>query len=227
MRQSWRHLGFLHWEVETAVLRRLVPAPLGLDTHEGRAFVGLVPFTMLGVRPWWSPPIPFLSRFHELNLRTYVRLDGRDPGVYFLSLEAASRVAVLVARAFWKLPYHFAAMELRHDDGDIRYHSLRRWPGPKPASCRLRYGPRGPTAPAAAGSLEHFLAERYLLYTTSRGRLLRARVRHAPYPLQAGACPELQESLLAAAGIARPQAPPLVHYASGVDVDVLALEAVV
>jgi hypothetical protein len=226
MRQSWRHLAFLHWEVPAEVVRRLVPEALEIDTFEGRAYVGLVPFTMHGVRPPWLPPLPGLSRFHEVNVRTYVHLAGREPGVFFLSLDAASRLAVLGARAFWKLPYHFAAMDLRHEGAAIRYTSSRRWPGPRPAVCRLRYGPRGDAAPARPDRLEHFLAERYLLYTTSRGRILRGRVHHAPYPLQAAECPELDETLLQAAGIERPAQAPLAHYAAGVDVEVFPRETV-
>ena len=227
MRQSWRRLGFLHWEVEAAALRGRVPESLTLDTFEGRAFVGLVPFTMHGVRPAGAPALPFVSRFHEVNVRTYVHLAGREPGVLFLSLDAASRLAVIGARTLWKLPYHFARMSLlKGAHGRVAYTSERRWPGPVPAGCRLVYGPRDGErpAPAAPGSLEHFLAERYELYTTARGRLLRGRVHHPPYPLQAGECPELQENLVAAAGIARGDGPPLVHYSTGVDVEVFPLE---
>lgn len=229
MRQSWRRLGFLHWEIEAAALRGLVPEPLALDTFEGRAFVGLVPFTMHGVRPAWAPALPFVSRFHEVNVRTYVHLEGREPGVLFLSLDAASRLAVIGARAVWRLPYHFARMALLEGRGGrVAYTSERRWPGPTPAGCRLVYGPRASEAPLPAepGGLEHFLAERYVLYTTARGRLLRGRVHHSPYPLQAGECPELQEDLVAAAGITRGDGPPFVHYSAGVDVEVFPLEDV-
>lgn len=224
MRQSWRHLGFLHWEVAAEALRPLVPNGLEIDTFEGRAYVGLVPFTMHGVRPTWAPALPALSRFHEVNVRTYVHLGGQEPGVYFFSLDAASRLAVIGARAFWSLPYHFAAMSLRQEGDAILYGSSRRWPAPKPAECRLRYRPRGEASAARPGSLEHFLAERYLLYTTSRGRLLRGRVHHSPYPLQAAECTVLEETLLEAAGITKPREAPLVHYAAGVDVKVFPLE---
>jgi uncharacterized protein YqjF (DUF2071 family) len=227
MRQSWRRLGFLHWELDGAALARRLAPGLSLDTFEGRAFVGLVPFTMQGVRPWWAPAPPGVSAFHEVNVRTYVHFEGRDPGVYFFSLDAASRVAVATARAWFKLPYHYARMRLDpRPEGLTAYASDRRWPAPVPAACRLLYGPRpAPPAPARPGTLEHFLAERYILYTSSRGRLLRGRVHHPPYPLQPGECPELDETLLAAAGLARPDGPPLVHYAAGVDVEVFGLTA--
>jgi uncharacterized protein len=226
LRQSWLELLFLHWSVPTEALRPLVPGHLEIDTYEGRAFVGLVPFTMTGVRPAWAPAVPGLSNFHEVNVRTYVHLDGREPGVWFLSLDASSRVAVLVARATYHLPYRFARMSLTHGPGgEVRYSSRRLWPGPTPARCTMRYGPVGPTAPAAPGSLDHFLVERYVLYAERRGRLLRGRVHHTPYPLQAATVEDLDESLLAAAGVRRGSEAPLAHYAKGVSVEVFGLIA--
>src|SRR5579872_120144 len=112
MFQSWRRLLFLHWEVPVEALRPLVPPQLAIDTYDGRAYVGLVPFTMMGVRPVWTPAFKPLSDFHEVNVRTYVHLDGADPGVWFLSLDAANALAVRIARSAWKLPYHFAEMDL-------------------------------------------------------------------------------------------------------------------
>lgn len=223
-RQSWWELLFLHWPVPIEQLRPLVPSRLEIDTHDGRAYVGLVPFTMTGVRPIWSPEVPGLSSFHEVNVRTYVHLEGRDPGVWFLSLDASSRIAVLVARATYHLPYRFAQMNLtRGPAGDVRYSSDRRWPGPKPAICTLKYGPVGPASPAAPGTLEHFLTERYVLYAERRGRLYRGRVHHAPYPLQKAEFTDLDESLLAAAGVHHGNETPLAHYAKGVSVEVFGL----
>jgi uncharacterized protein YqjF (DUF2071 family) len=223
-RQDWRDLLFLHWEVPASVLRPRVPPELDIDTFEGRAFVGLVPFTMTGVRPVWAPPLPLLSSFHEVNVRTYVHRGGRDPGVWFLSLDASSRVAVAVARTRWSLPYHFARMSLvREEGGWVRYASERRWPGPRPARCALRYAPQGVVTPAIAGSLDHFLVERYLLYARRGERLLRGKVRHAAYPLQAGLVQGLEEDLLSANGLPRPADPPLAHYARGVAVEVFPL----
>jgi uncharacterized protein YqjF (DUF2071 family) len=115
-------------------------------------------------------------------------------------------------------------MTLARDEGTVRYASSRRWPRPRPAACELRYEPIGPVRPAAVGTLAHFLVERYILYAFARGRLFSGRVHHAPYPLQDGRVTALDESLLAAAGLRRPEEPPLVHYASGVDVELFALD---
>jgi hypothetical protein len=226
MRQRWAELLFLHWPLPAGVLAERLPAGLELDTFDGTAYVGLVPFTMTGVRPAWAPAVPGLSDFHEVNVRTYVHRQGRDPGVLFFSLDAANPVAVVIARALWKLPYNFARMSLARYGRVVHYASQRRWPGPRPAGCRIAYEPHGDPAPAAPGTLEHFLAERYVLYTSRRGRLYSGRVHHAPYPLQPALVSALDETLLAAAGLERPAGTPLMHYAREVSVEVFALRPV-
>lgn len=220
MHQKWRDLLFLHWEISIAALRPLVPAGLEVDTYDGRAYVGLIPFTIRGVRPMFAPAAGPLSRFHETNLRTYVHREGRDPGVWFFSLDAASRLAVLGARAGYKLPYFFARMSLRRSaDGWREYRGVRRWPGPR-ARYHVRGRPLGPVVPAAEGTLEHFLIERYVLYAAARGRLYRAQVHHRPYPVQAAEVAQVEESLRAAAELPSSPDAPLAHFASGVDVEV-------
>ncbi len=226
--QRWLDLLFLHWRVPVSMLRPLIPAALEVDTFEGEAFVGVVPFTMRGVRPVWAPAVPGVSNFHETNVRTYVHHQGRDPGVWFFSLDAANRLAVWIARTFWHLPYHHAAMSLeRLSDGSVRYTSDRRAPPPLPARCDVTYRPTGVPMDAKPGTLEHFLAERYVLYADTGGGDLRlGRVHHAPYPLQPAQVIDWDESLLVAAGIARPAGEPMAHFASGVDVEVFALEKI-
>jgi hypothetical protein len=224
MRQRWAELLFLHWALPAEDLARRLPPGIEVDTFEGRAYVGLVPFTMTGVRPVWAPALPWISAFHEVNVRTYVHRAGRDPGVWFFSLDAANPLAVLAARALWRLPYHRARMRLDRDGRGVRYASERRWPGPCPATCRIDYEPLGSPAPAVPGTLEHFLTERYILYTAARGRFYSGRVHHAPYPLQPARVGRLDESLLAAASLAPRSGEPLAHYAREVEVEVFALE---
>ncbi|HEX7840626.1 MAG TPA: DUF2071 domain-containing protein [Kofleriaceae bacterium] len=219
--QRWRHLTFVHWRVPVAALRPLVPDALAIDTFEGEAFIGIVPFTMHGVRPGWAPAVPGISSFHETNVWIYVHRDGVEPGVWFFSLDAANRLAVALARTFWHLPYHHARMSLATGHGEIRYASEHRRNGARfRGTCR----PRGEPRAAAPGTLEHFFAERYILHAEKRdGTLRRGQVHHPPYPLQPAELAGYDESLLTAAGIERPAGAPLVHFASGVDVEIFAL----
>lgn len=197
-----------------------MPEALAIDTFDGDAFVGIVPFTMRGVRPRWAPPVPGVSSFHETNVRTYVHRGGRDPGVWFFSLDAASRFAVWLARSFWHLPYHHARMSLQAGE-TVRYQSHRR---SADAAFRGTTRPDGEPRAAIPDTLEHFLVERYLLYAQRPdGTLCRGQVHHAPYPLQRAELSDWDESLLAAAGITRPAGAPLVHFAAGVDVEVFGL----
>jgi uncharacterized protein YqjF (DUF2071 family) len=230
MYQKWRELLFLHWPVRPEELRPLVPPPLELDLFEGTAYIGLVPFTMNGVRPVGLPPVRGLSSFHETNVRTYVHNGGRDPGVWFFSLDAANRIAVSLARRLYHLPYYYARMFLEReaaarpgDPGPILYAGVRRRPDPRPASYLIRATPTGPVRSAEPGTLEHFLVERYFLYALANDRLYLGQVHHHPYPVQSAEVLALDESLLAAAGIRRPASPAIGHFARGVDVKVYAL----
>jgi uncharacterized protein YqjF (DUF2071 family) len=226
MRQDWHHLLFLHWAIVAEQLRRLIPAGLELDLFDGRAYVGLVPFTMTGVRPVWAPAVPGLSSFHETNVRTYVHRAGRDPGVWFFSLDAANPVAVTLARTFFHLPYFHARMRLTLEPEAIAYSSERRgWAVPRVTSA-IRCKPTGSAAPAQVGTLEHFLVERYLLYAAHRDRLYRGQVHHSPYPLQTVEVASLDETLLATAGIGRPNDAPLARFARSVRVEVFPLTRV-
>ncbi len=231
MRQSWRDLLFLHWPIPADALRPLVPPQLELDLFEGTAYVGLVPFTMKGVRPVGLPPIRGISSFHETNVRTYVHREGRDPGVWFFSLDAANRLAVYLARSFFHLPYYHARMFLERepaadpeDPHTILYAGVRQRRHPLPVSYLIRATSTGPVRTAQPGTLEHFLVERYILFAIAADRIAMGRVHHRPYPLQSATLRSVNETLLTAAGIVRPEVTPLAHFASGVDVKIYALE---
>ncbi|MFN8521517.1 MAG: DUF2071 domain-containing protein [Chloroflexota bacterium] len=219
--QSWRSLLFLHWPVPVSALRLLVPQALDIDTHEDVAYVGLVPFAMSDVRTVWMPSALGL-RFLETNVRTYVHVGGRDPGVYFFSLEAASWLAVQVARAQFGLPYFYASMSQERSGTAVSYRSVRR--GQPDARLSVEYEIGGWLGPSAPATLEHFLFERYLLHVERGGRLMTGQVHHAPYPAQLASVRTLDEGLTAAAGIAVPPGlPPLAHWAAGVDVEIYPL----
>ncbi|AKT39239.1 uncharacterized protein CMC5_033870 [Chondromyces crocatus] len=207
-------------------LRPLLPPALSIDTYEGRAYVGVVPFTMRNVSPWWSPAVPGISHFHELNVRTYVHHEGRDPGVWFFSLDAAKLLAVLIARSGWHLPYFYADMELRTADRRVYYKSRRRWPTERPAEFEARYTIGEPLGASVPGSFEHFLAERYLLYADGGdGKLYTGQVHHHPYPLHRAEVHELRETMVLATGLPAPEGTPHALYSPGVDVDVYGLKA--
>jgi uncharacterized protein YqjF (DUF2071 family) len=189
------------------------------------AWVGLVPFTMRRVRPGWLPaPLARLSEnFHETNVRTYVRLRGEQPGVWFWSLDAANLPAVVAARAWFKLPYFWAQMDLQFQNDTVKYVGRRVWPGPKPAQYEIVCRPLSHIQAAAPDTLEHFLVERYRLYSQRGTALYSGRVQHVPYPLQQAEVLSLRENTVQAMGIALPDSAPIAHYARGVEVEIFSL----
>ena len=210
---TWADIAFAHWRVPVDTMRRLVPAELELDTHDGDAWVGLIPFTMQDCRFRGVPPLPGLGRFLECNVRTYVRHRG-VPGVWFFSLDAASRLAVIGGRVIWGLNYRLARFERRVEGGTIRY-GLSRHKGD--GAGRLDWTPGAALPPHGPGSLEHFLVERYHLYALRHGKLLRGRVDHEPWPLRTATAAEIDPGLVAAAGI-EVEGEPVMHCSDGVRV---------
>ena len=183
---------------------------------------------MRRVRPRGLPGLPWLSNFHETNVRTYVHRQGRDPGVWFFSLDAANPVAVAIARSTFGLPYFHARMGLKvAPPNDHRprldYVSKRYGRLLDPARSKISARVVGGVDPALAGSLDHFLVERYFLYSRRRGKIFRGQVHHQRYPVQEARVDSIEETLLAASGIPRPEHPPLAHYAAKVRVEVFGL----
>ena len=215
---SWRDLLFMHWPVGVEDLRPLVPPALSIDTFEGSAWLGVVPFDMTGVRPHFLPAIPGLSHFPEMNLRTYVTADGR-PGVWFFSLDAQSRVAVRLARATFHLPYFDAEMYCQASGDEVDYRSLRTHRGAPRAEFAARYSPVGEPFESERGSIENFLTERYCLYSADgRGHVRRGEVHHHLWPLQPA---EAQVSTLAMTqqiGLKLPETDPILHFSKRLDV---------
>jgi uncharacterized protein len=224
MGQTWYDLLFAHWAVRPEALRPLVPEPLELDLRDGEAWLGVTPFVVAGLRVRGTPPLPWLSRFPELNVRTYVDYGGR-PGVYFFSLDAARRAAVAAARRAYRLPYFHAKMSARHQGETVRYASKRIDSSGPPAELRARYGPTGPRLPVDDGSLERWLAERYCLYVVDeRGRALRADIHHPPWPLQPAAATIELNTMTRSLGVEL-DADPLLHYSGRQDTVIWTLEA--
>ena len=233
--QSWSNLSFVHWRMPPEKLAPLIPDRLTVDTWQGDAWVGLVPFHMSGVRLSWMPAVPGISTFHETNLRTYVHLDGKNPGVWFFSLDAANSLAVRVARWRWQLPYYRSMMKLRLREQRVTYESRRLWPGTSNAELTLEaeFGdflpPVNdlPAGQAAPDTLEHFLAERYFLYSQSQaGRLFRGQVHHRPYPLREARVLKLHETMRQAAKLDCDGDHEHVLFSEGVDVEIFGLRQV-
>ena len=223
MGQTWHSLLFAHWEVSPEALRPLIPRPLELDLREGRAWLGVTPFVVAGTRGRGTPPLPWLSRFPELNVRTYVAYAGR-PGIYFFSLDAARVAAVAGARRTYRLPYFHARMSSRPEGNTVHYESRRIDSRGPFVQWRARYGPTGPRLPVVDASLERWLAERYCLYVVDEHHgPLRADIHHPPWPLQpAGATIALNT-------MARPlglelDSDPVLHYSARQDTLIWTLE---
>jgi len=226
MHQNWSKLLFMHWRIDAKLLRPLVPSQLKIDVFDDSAWIGVVPFTMWGIRASFLPPIPGTSAFHELNVRTYVHHRG-VPSVWFLSLDAASKLAVWGARKFYYLPYFYARMSLEQTGNTIRYSSSRNDRRGAPAELHTKWNigelmaqRRGSTP----DSLEIFLTERYCLDTVHNGRLYRARIHHGPWPLQNAELISHNSTMVESHGLLTPQGDPLLHYCEELSVDIWQLK---
>jgi len=218
MRMRWRDLLFAHWPVDVDILRPLLPPALEIDTFDGRAFVGVVPFGMEDTAPRGLPGVTYLSVFPEVNLRTYVRI-GDVGGVWFFSLDAGRRLAVEGARLGFHLPYFHARMAIEHDGDWIRYRSERRDRRGRPARLDVRYRPTGPVRPAEPASLDAFLTDRLRLFAVDgRGGLTTTTIDHAAWPLRPAEAEFAVETLSAAQGIELTGPPVHLAFADRLDV---------
>jgi uncharacterized protein YqjF (DUF2071 family) len=233
----WHNLSFVHWRVPAEMIEPLLPRSLTLDTFDGCAWVGLVPFSISGLRPWWFPPLPGVSAFNEINVRTYVHHRGRDPGVWFCSLNANCRLAASVARCRWHLNYFFGRVEVRRTGNIVRYEAARR-AGRQKIGARVvaQIGQKlGHDEPGRAlapgrtlpGTLEHFLLDRYILYAQQDGGpLYQARVHHVPYAVDEARLLRCDQTLLAASGIAVDGPPCHIAFCERADVEMFPLRRV-
>jgi hypothetical protein len=218
MAMTWRDLLFMHWPVDAEVLRPLVPSSLSIDTFDGSAWLGVVPFHMTGVRPHFLPAVPWLSNFPEINLRTYVTAQGR-PGVWFFSLDAHSRLAVRLARASFHLPYFDAEMSCDAANDEIHYRSIRTHRGAPPAEFVGRYRPVGGPFESGRGTIENFLTERYCLYSAGKkGVVRRGEVHHRLWPLQSAEVEIQSLAMTQQIGLKPSETDPILHFSRRLDV---------
>ncbi|MCL4136283.1 UNVERIFIED_CONTAM: hypothetical protein GTU68_013888 [Idotea baltica] len=218
MKMGWHDLLFMHYRVSVSQLRSLIPAGLEMDTYDGSAWIGIVPFRMTGVSPRLVPPLPGISKFPELNVRTYVTIDGK-PGVWFFSLDATSWLAVRSARRFFHLNYVDANINFRGNEqsGDgtwFGYESTRTHKDAPPAKLKCEYRPIGAKYQAAPNTLEHFLTARYCLYSASpKGKIYRGEIDHLPWELSDAQVLVSENTMLDGLGIDTRDQQPVLHFA--------------
>src|SRR5215208_5879963 len=210
MYQSWDKLLFLHWSLPSELLRPLIPDTLAIDTFGGAAWVGITPFTMWGVRPVFLPSLPYLSESHELNVRTYVHLDG-VPGIWFFSLDANNPVAVWGARLAFHLPYFTASMSLEQRDRTMYFASRRTHRDAAPAEFEAVWTVGDRLGQVEPGSLDFFLIERYCLYSARGDRLYRSRIFHRPWSLCTARLLSFRSTMIESRGLPSPSSEPLLH----------------
>ena len=220
MRQDWLDLLFAHWPIPSKLLRPLVPSELEIEEFDGTSWIGVVPFRMSGVMLRPLPDLPWISAFPELNVRLYVRFREK-PGVYFLSLDASNPLAAFGAWWGYHLPYYWSKVTqkpLPKGDPSYSFHFQARCRRANPQLVfEARYGPAGEPFFAKAGTLEHFLTERYCLYTKHRnGTVLRVDVHHLPWPLQAAKAEIQAGDMLRPFGLLLPDQTPHLLFSTGV-----------
>lgn len=212
MTQQWHDLLFAHWPVSPETLRALVPEQLEIDLYDGCGWIGVVPFVMRDVRPRGVPPLPWLSAFPELNVRTYVTVDGL-PGIYFFSLDAGNPLAVAAARIGFHLPYYRARMRSRRVGDRVDYRSVRTHRGAPPAQFQASYRPHGGLFELRPGSLDHWFIERYRLYAVRPdGAVLKAEIHHPPWRLRQATADIRTNTMTAGLDLDLPDEEPLLHF---------------
>jgi uncharacterized protein YqjF (DUF2071 family) len=216
MRQTWRRLTFLHWAYEPEVVTPLLPPALRIDTFDGAAYVGLIPFEIHNLSG--------IPHFPETNVRTYVIGPDGSRAVWFFSLDAARLVAVVGARIVYHLPYFWAKMQVTEDDAAIRYSSRRKWPHPARHFADIAIRPDDlkakPWQAEGPSQRDHFFTARYRLYALNRGRAAYAQIEHDPWQLTPATAIRLDQNLIEAAGLPSPKGAPLVHYSAEINVKI-------
>jgi uncharacterized protein YqjF (DUF2071 family) len=212
--QTWDTLLFAHWRVPEESLRAIVPEQIPIDTFDGSAWLGITPFRITGFRLRGMLPVPVISSFPEINVRTYSTIDGK-PGIWFFSLDTPNQLAVEAAKRFYRLPYHRSRASMGRRGDRIDYRNNRTG-----ATFDATYRPDGHVSPPQPGTVEYFLTERYCLYTVHAGAVHWAEIQHPPWPLQPAQA-EIRENTMSPVAL---EGEPLVHYSERQDVVIWALE---
>jgi len=216
MVQQWRDLAYVHWRYPVEEVQALLPSGVEVDVHDGSAWVGLIPFSMRKIGLPRLPAVPYFGSFPEVNVRTYVRCNGK-PGVWFFSLDVNRFLPSLVARTTYLLPYCWGSA--RHfRDGDVLKTTVRRrWPSTSSTHISILIGDEieEPSDTAV------FLSARWGLYSKGfRGALRYAPVDHEKWPLYSATLLDIDDSLVTSAGLSAPRGEPHVMFSPGVSVRV-------
>ena len=226
MAQSWQKLLFAHYRVDSDIIRPMIPAELEIDTYEGEAWISVVPFLMNYVHLRGLPSFPTTGKFPELNVRTYVT-HGDKAGVWFFSLDAASILAVTVARLTFNLPYYYAKMSIETAQNTVHYKSQRQHPSASPANFDAQYTPTAPIQAYDPASLDRWLTDRYVLYSANRqGKLFIGHITHLPWQLQPARAVFEHNNMAEALSIPLLDTVPLLHYVEHIDVIAWAIQAI-
>jgi uncharacterized protein YqjF (DUF2071 family) len=220
MHMGWFDLAFLHWRLEPAELSRVLPDGVEPDLFDGSAWVGLIPFSMEAIRFPGLPVIPYVSRFPETNVRTYVRGPDGGEGIWFFSLDVNRLLPALVARGSYRLPYCWGPMSIERSGARIRYRGHRRWPAPAGPGSDVVVEVGDWIGPGDVDELEHWLTARWSLYSRFGSRILTAPVEHRRWPLRRARLIGLDQDIVQAAGLPAPAGDPHVLFSPGVRVQV-------
>ncbi|MEW4488782.1 DUF2071 domain-containing protein [Thalassoglobus sp. JC818] len=226
MFQSWRKLLFLHWKIDPELIQQRLPRGLTVDTFDGAAWIGVVPFLMRRIRPSWSPQVPYISNFLELNVRTYAYNEQGIPGVWFFSLTANRWLAVMLARKLFGLPYVWGQMSASVDAaGAVRYRT-RQFRDDQRRTMEFEYQPQATASPSKPGTLDFFLVERYILFSETRSNgIATGQVHHPPYEVQPVKVNAFSSLPVELDGFPQMKTPPEhLVFSEGVDVEVFGLK---
>ena len=214
MKQQWRDLAYIHWRYDPAVVQELLPEGIEVDTFDGSAWVGLIPFSMRNISFPLIPPVPYFGSFPEVNVRTYVKRNG-VPGVWFFSLDVNRLIPAFVARTTYFIPYCWGKASHKKVEVKLLTSVTRRWPSKSSSHIELSIGERI----ESPSDLAHFLSARWGLYSKGFGGKLRyAPVDHEQWQLYEASIVILDDHLVTAAGLPTPTGEAYVMFSPGVSV---------
>lgn len=216
MRQTWKNLLFLHWPISPKQLQPFIPSPLKIDIFEEHAWIGIIVFYMDGIYPRGLSVKSLTPKFAEVNVRTYVLLDGK-PGVYFLSLDVPDWASNTIAKRWYRLPYHPAKTSIYKEEQSYHCESIRKGSTIKPITLKGKYKPISGVFFPQEGTLDHWLTERYCLYSMKKNHIYCGEIHHRPWPLQKVETEISQNTMFSTFQWNLSDAPPISHYSKGVD----------